>query len=389
MRPLWHPCATPAESRRAGPVAVLAAWLVCFAVPAVSQPASPPDLSGAYAGAGASVVRADDNCRPRFVAGIGVEAPTQVLVGRNTVVLADAQGRSVRLVHLDAELPTALTVTRQGYSIGHWDGDTLVVETTGLPAGRPVVERFRRVAGGSQLESIVDGRATLANGPRALRTLEPSCSPQALVADASRPAAPADAAVQSRPLLEGSWKMAGPVVQLRTRAGQLPPLKPSARQDFQQHHAGLQTDTAARDKAAGCRVLDEPRASFQSPGLDIVQGADTIFVGYASWARARFVPLGDSFDGVAGSRPGRWRAHWDRNSLVLEGEGFDAALPMDASGLQHSAALRVVQHLTLKQNGRTLEIRSVFTDVETFSRSWETVHAYQRQTTPPEDYTGC
>ncbi len=389
MRPLWHPCATFAEFRHSRPVAVLAAWLVGVAVPALSQPVPPPDLSGAYAGAGAVAGRADDDCTPRFMAGIGVEAPTQVLVGRNTVVLADTQGRSVRLVHLDAELPASLTLTRQGYSIGHWDGDTLVVETTGLPSRRTVVERFRRVAGGSQLESIVDGRATLANGPRALRTLEPTCSQQALVADAPRRVAPADTAVQSHPLLEGSWKMAAPVVQLRTRAGQLPPLKPSARQDFQQRHAGLQTDAAARDKAAGCRVLDEPRASFQSPGLDLVQGADMIFIGYASWARARFVPLGDSFDGVAGGRPGRWRAHWDRNSLVLEGEGFDAALPMDASGLQHSAALRVVQHLTLKQNGRMLEIRSVFTDPETFSRSWETVHTYQRQTTPPEDYAGC
>lgn len=391
MRPLWHRYApASAELRRIRPVRVLAAaWTICVVAPAASQSVLPSDLSGAYAATGATAGRTGDSCELRFVAGIGVESPTQVLTGRNTVVLADTRGRSVRLIHLDAELPASMPVTRQGYSIGHWDGDTLVVETTGLPSERVVVERFRRVADGSQLESIVDGRATLVNGPFALRTLQPSCDQSAQLIDTARRVAPADAAAQSRPLLEGSWKMAAPVMQLKTKAGLPPPLKPSARQEFQQRQARLQADIASSDKAAGCRVLDEPRASHQSPDLDIVQGADTIFVGYAPWARARFVPLDGSFAGVAGSRAGRWRAHWDHDSLVLEGEGFDAALPLDASGLQHSAALRMVQHLTLKQNGRVLEVRSVFTDPETFSRSWETVHAYRRQTTPAADHTGC
>jgi len=327
------------------------------------------------------------DCVPGFVAGIGMNTSTQVLSGRNTVVLADARGRSVRLVHLNIEPPPSLPSTRLGYSVGHWNGDTLVVETTGLSSGRTVVERFRVTQGG-QVESIVDGRAALANGPYALRTLEPSCSAPALAVDATRRRGSV-ITIDAHPSLEGSWTLAAPVLRLKTTAGRAPPLLTAAGRIFQEQHTQWQADAAARDKASACRVLEEPRASYQSPGLDIVLGTDTIFVGYAPWARVRFVPLGEDFDGAVGGRIGRWRAHWDHEALVLEGEGFDATTALDATGLQHSAQLRVVQRLTLKQNGRTLEVRSVFTDPATFSRSWETIHTYRRQTRPPDESPGC
>jgi hypothetical protein len=70
-----------------------------------------------------------------------------------------------RVIHLDRKTPPVqLKPSREGYSIGHWEGDALVVETTGFSpgvlnadsrilhgAGLRVVERFELDATGSRL----------------------------------------------------------------------------------------------------------------------------------------------------------------------------------------------------------------------------------------------
>ncbi|MGD9843014.1 MAG: hypothetical protein AB7U99_08940 [Steroidobacteraceae bacterium] len=44
-----------------------------------------------------------------------------------------------RLIHLDhTSIPATITPSNNGYSVGHWDGDALVIETTMLKARSPV-----------------------------------------------------------------------------------------------------------------------------------------------------------------------------------------------------------------------------------------------------------
>lgn len=386
-RPLRR-CSPRADSSRAALTAAASLLLLAAVVTALAGEApapARPDFTGTYADPALSAGRNAGDCATGFIAGIGVGARTRVLTGEGTVVIADAQARSVRLVQLNADPPASLPATRQGYSTGRWDRTTLVVETTGLQSGRAVVERFRRLGNGAQIESVIDGRAALADGPYPLRNLEASCNLPAMAADSARRSAVATALAASRPPLEGSWRISAPVLELKTAARTRPPLRAAARKLYEQHQTQLAGTNAI---GSACRVTEEPRAGWQSPGLDIVLGADTIFVGYAPWRRALFIPLGERFEGLTGGRLGRWRAHWVKDELVLEGEGFDAASPLDAAGLPHSAQLRIVQHLLLKSNG-TLQLRTQFIDEATFLHSWERTDTYRRQAAAPEIDPGC
>ena len=88
-----------------------------------------------------------------------IQTPTQV------VLIYEGSGTTVREVFLDGRaLPKADDVEPwwNGYSVGRWEGDTLVVETTGfmdggwldvrgspLTSGARMTERFRRPTYGS------------------------------------------------------------------------------------------------------------------------------------------------------------------------------------------------------------------------------------------------
>jgi hypothetical protein len=96
-----------------------------------------------------------------------IQTPKEVLL------IYEASGTTVREVFLDGRpLPKNDDVEPwwNGYSVGHWDGDTLVVETTGfmddgwldvrgspLTSAGKITERFRRPSYGSlQLEETID-----------------------------------------------------------------------------------------------------------------------------------------------------------------------------------------------------------------------------------------
>jgi hypothetical protein len=97
--------------------------------------------------------------RPTFercLAGMG-QAPIRQLPGlipnlfvqtHDALVIATEDAASLRIIHLDGRRPPPESMRSfEGYSAGHWDGDTLVIETTHTRAddlyrgllGRPVV----------------------------------------------------------------------------------------------------------------------------------------------------------------------------------------------------------------------------------------------------------
>jgi hypothetical protein len=104
-------------------------------------------------------------CEPK---GLGRQAtnpfPMAITQNKERVVIRYEQWQAVRTIHLGSEAPPRVVPSLLGYSIGQYDGSTLVVETTGLRAnilttdGVPhsdrlrVLERYSLADGGDRLE---------------------------------------------------------------------------------------------------------------------------------------------------------------------------------------------------------------------------------------------
>ena len=95
-------------------------------------------------------------------------APHQLEIrgrGRDQIELHYGEWDARRIVHLDGRPRPAGPVSPLGYSVGHWQGATLVVETSGVAANQTawrsahsdqlrVTERFTRAADGKTLNLV-------------------------------------------------------------------------------------------------------------------------------------------------------------------------------------------------------------------------------------------
>ena len=57
--------------------------------------------------------------------------PFQIIQGNNRIIIAYEFANASRIIYLDKKEP-AVTDSFMGWSLGHWEGDTLVVDVTGL-----------------------------------------------------------------------------------------------------------------------------------------------------------------------------------------------------------------------------------------------------------------
>ncbi len=98
-----------------------------------------------------------------------------IVMGREVLVLVRGKDHQVRRIYINGEHPKDLQPSTYGHSIGRFEDDTLVIETIGLKSGMTLVERLRKVDGGRQLETTVNGAATLAHWRPDLNYLEDIC----------------------------------------------------------------------------------------------------------------------------------------------------------------------------------------------------------------------
>jgi hypothetical protein len=98
---------------------------------------------------------------------MSIAQPFDIDVGPHLVAMTFQYQRLVRFIYMDDAFPATDDATYQGESHGHWDGQSLVVETrhfktgmvldhTGLPQGAKLVvaERFERVAEDTLVDHI-------------------------------------------------------------------------------------------------------------------------------------------------------------------------------------------------------------------------------------------
>ena len=108
------------------------------------------------------------NCVPHGIPRMMIAPyPMQMVQTPGLVTMMFETNHNIRLIHLDQKMPKHVPHTPLGYSVGHWEGDTLVIETQGLMGdsiidelGTPqstsmhTTERLRKIDGGI-LEDMV------------------------------------------------------------------------------------------------------------------------------------------------------------------------------------------------------------------------------------------
>jgi len=93
---------------------------------------------GELSRAGITYPNPSNQCWPFPVPFIYKEFQVAVLQGKDTVTLVYGSVNSeVRRIRLNASHPRPLTPTWYGDSVGHYEGDTLVVDTVGVKTNRP------------------------------------------------------------------------------------------------------------------------------------------------------------------------------------------------------------------------------------------------------------
>lgn len=102
-------------------------------------------------------------CRPMNDIGLGGEIfPAEIIQTPHKIVLLQEEGRTRWIIHLDRDHPKRLPGSFWGDSVGHWEGNTLVVDTIGFNGKAQdttttthVVSRLRKLDGGQKLELTV------------------------------------------------------------------------------------------------------------------------------------------------------------------------------------------------------------------------------------------
>jgi hypothetical protein len=130
-----------------------------------------PEANAAFAAAREArtqALKANDlgvRCRPVFPGLMRDPLPIQILQRPELMLMVHARNHTVRFIYMNEPPDKDADPAYVGHSTGHWDGDTLVIETvainekgavdkTGLPHSPDlaVTERLRLIDGGRRLE---------------------------------------------------------------------------------------------------------------------------------------------------------------------------------------------------------------------------------------------
>jgi len=142
-------------------------------------------LHGEFSRTGQSIPDPHNQCRPEpppFTLTIQLEI--LLLQQKNEVTLIYVNGPNVRHIRMNVPHPAHVTPSWLGDSVGHYEGDTLVVDTVGIkPSPWPVidrygtphsdalhvVERYRLIDGGAAAEAIRKHRREFTTDPATVK----------------------------------------------------------------------------------------------------------------------------------------------------------------------------------------------------------------------------
>ena len=130
-----------------------------------------------------------------------------------------------------------------------------------------------------------------------------------------------------------------------------------------------QENWSERDPEIKCYLPGVPRATYMPFPFQIFQSSSHFFIAYEYAGALRNIYMEDPGPAQVDSWMGQSVGHWEGDTFVAEGSGFNDQTWFDRAGNHHSASMTVVERYTMTSPDLIL-YEATIEDPETFSRPW-------------------
>jgi len=130
-----------------------------------------------------------------------------------------------------------------------------------------------------------------------------------------------------------------------------------------------QENWSERDPEIHCYLPGVPRATYMPFPFQIFQSSSHFFIAYEYAGALRNIYMEDPGPAQVDSWMGQSVGHWEGDTFVAEGSGFNDQTWFDRAGNHHSASMTVVERYTMTSPYHIL-YEATIEDPETFSRPW-------------------
>jgi hypothetical protein len=195
------------------------------------------------------------------------------------------------------------------------------------------------------------------------------------------PAVPAKSE-DGKPYLGGAWVVEKPQNEVKTVAGQLPPLKPEAAALYAKRKQTKVGGKIADDPVEQCLPHGVPRILSANQPIMILQKPKQVTVLYQANHQSRQFYIGDPVPKAEAAPDitynGSSYAHWSGNTLVVDTISMNDLTWLDDAGMPHSTSLRTLERYDLVDPTH-LKVTVTVTDPETFTAPWDMQVVFKRQ----------
>ena len=130
-----------------------------------------------------------------------------------------------------------------------------------------------------------------------------------------------------------------------------------------------QENWSERDPEIKCYLPGVPRATYMPFPFQIFQSSSHFFIAYEYAGALRNIYMEDPGPAQVDSWMGQSVGHWEGDTFVAEGSGFNDQTWFDRAGNHHSASMTVVERYTMTGPNHIL-YEATIEDPQTFSRPW-------------------
>ncbi len=143
------------------------------------------------------------------------------------------------------------------------------------------------------------------------------------------------------------------------------PYKPEALKKKQENQANWLT----LDPEIKCYLPGLPRATYMPFPFQIVQSDRAVFMSYEFAGAVRNIYLKDPGPPQVDSWMGQSVGRWEKDTFVVDANGFNDQSWFDRAGNHHSASMKVTERYTMLDADH-IEYTATIDDPETFTRPW-------------------